>query len=419
MRSFLKKDLLVFWRDRKEVLISLLAPIVLIIVLNFAFSGLFGEDAEVLDIDLGIVLEDDESLGLEQFTEAVLEMDLSEEEKSGIIEQGSSISPSGLMTSFFNDPELSGWITTKQLSEEEAKEEVKNGNLDAIVKIPEGFTYSVLSKLMLDQSAEVDLVLQIEKQSTESDTINNIISNYLNTLNFQFALQGVTDGELQELVLPEGGREVVEGAESFGISQYFTVAMSSLFALFIASTVAMKTTMEKRERVFNRIILTNTNPISFLMGKTISTFGFTWLQLMIVFGVCQLLLNVFAGKSMAFWVGAIVIITFFSLAVAGLSAVFTTITLNLSNTDAANGAFNLVIMLLAAVGGNLFPIHGLPEWLQSVGEWTPNGLSLSVFMQWAQFGDPQTLIIPMVKLFMFFIGCLIIGIFLFPRRGRV
>ena len=59
MRSFLRKDLLVFWRDRKEVLISLLAPILLIVVLNFAFSDLFGEDAEGLDIDLGIVLEDD------------------------------------------------------------------------------------------------------------------------------------------------------------------------------------------------------------------------------------------------------------------------------------------------------------------------------------------------------------------------
>ncbi len=418
MRSFLRKDLLVFWRDRKEVLISLLAPILLIVVLNFAFSDLFGEDAEGLDIDLGIVLEDDESLGFEQFTETVLGMDLSEEEKEAMIAQASSISPGGLMTSFFSDPELSGWITTRELSEVDAKEKVANGDLDAFVKIPDGFTYDVLSQLMLDQPAENALTIQIEEQSTESDTIHNIISNYLDTLNFQFALQGVTDGELQDPILPQGGREVIEGVESFGISQYFTVAMSFLFALFIASTVAMKTTTEKRERVFNRIILTNSNPISFLMGKTISTFCFVWLQLMIVFTVSHLLLDVFEGKAMAFWFGAIIIITCFSLAVAGLSAVFTTITLIINNTDAANGAFNLVIMLFAAVGGNLFPTQGLPEWLQKIGEWTPNGLSLSVFMQWTQFGDFQTLIIPMVKLFVFFVGCLLIGIVLFPRRGR-
>ncbi|WP_339230301.1 ABC transporter permease [Oceanobacillus sp. FSL K6-2867] len=419
MCSFLKKDLLVFWRDRKEVLISLLAPILLIIVLNIAFSDLFGEDAEALDIDLGIVLEDDESLGQEKFAEAVLEMELSAEEKEAIIRQASSISPAGFMNSFFSDSELSGWIRTEKLSEEEAKEQVTNGELDGFVKVPEGFTYDVLRQLMLDQPADNALVLQIEEQSTESDTIQTIISNYLDTLNFQFALQGETNGGLEDPILPEGGREVVEGADSFSISQYFTIAMSFLFALFIASTVAMKTTTEKRERVFNRIILTNTNPLSFLMGKTISAFCFVWLQLLFLFSVSHLLLDVFEGKSMTFWMGVIVIITFFSLAVAGLSAVFTTFTLNVNNTDAANGAFNLVIMLLAAVGGNFFPTQGMPEWLQKVGEWTPNGLSLSVFMQWTQFGDFQTLIFPMVKLFVFSIGCLIIGIFLFPGRGRV
>ncbi|GAF64293.1 ABC transporter permease protein [Bacillus sp. TS-2] len=418
MRSFLKKDLLVFWRDRKEVLISLLAPIVLIIILNFAFSDLAGEDAEAWNIDLGIVLEDNESLGFEKFVETVLDLDVSEEEKETIIEQASIISPIGLITSFLDNPELNGVFMTKSLSGKDAQEAIENESLDAVVKIPEGFTYSVLNQLMLNHSADVSLVLLIEEQSPESDIINNIISNYLDTLNFQFALQGVTDGELQEVVFPEGGMEVINAGESMDVAQYFTISMSSLFALFIAVTVALKTATEKRERVFNRIIITNTNPISFLMGKVISTFCFVWLQLMTVFIVCQLLLDVFGGKSMEFWIGAIIIITFLSFAVAGLSAMFTTLTLNINNTDSANGIFNLIIMLLAAVGGNFLPITEMPEWLQRIGEWTPNGLSLTVFMQWVQFGNPHTLIIPMVKLFIFFIGCLIIAVFLFPRRRR-
>ena len=71
MRSFLRKDFLIYWRDRKEVFIALLAPIVLIVVLNLAFSGMFGEDTEGLDMNVGIVLEDDEALGLQQFEETV------------------------------------------------------------------------------------------------------------------------------------------------------------------------------------------------------------------------------------------------------------------------------------------------------------------------------------------------------------
>lgn len=416
MWSFLRKDFLVFWRDRKEVLIALLAPIVLIVVLNFAFSGMFGGDAADLDMDVGIVMEDDEALGLQQFEETVSGIDLLEKEL--MIEQAALLSPVGSIVELFNNPELSEWITTEQLNEEDAKEQVANGELDALIKIPAGFTYDILSQILLSEPAETALILQIEENSTEANILQNMIGNYMDTLNFQFALNSVTAGEAVEPVLPQGGEEIVEGVEAYSIGQYFTIAMSSLFALFLASTVAMKTTTEKREQVFNRILLTNHNPISYLLGKTISAFCLAWLQLVTVFTVSQLLLDVFPGKSLDFWLGILLMITFFSLAVAGLSALFTTLVLNMNNTDAANGLFNIIIMSLAAVGGNLFPIQGLPEWIQKIGEWTPNGLSHSVLMKWIQFGDSAALVIPVVKLFGFFIGCLIIGIFLFPRRGR-
>lgn len=416
MRSFLRKDFLIYWRDRKEVFIALLAPIVLIVVLNLAFSGMFGEDTEGLDMNVGIVLEDDEALGLQQFEETVSGMDFPKKEL--VIEQAALLSPVGSIVELFNNPELSEWITTEQLSEKDAKKRVKNGELDALIKIPAGFTYDVLSQVLLSEPAETALILQIEEHSTEANVLQNIIGDYMDSLNFQFALNSVTDGEVVEPVLPQGGSEIVEGIETYSIAQYFTIAMSSLFALFLASAVAMKTTTEKRERVFNRILLTNHNPISYLLGKTISAFCLAWLQLVIVFTVSQLLLDVFPGKSLEFWLGVLLIITFFSMAVAGLSALFTTLVLNMDNTDAASGLFNLIIMSLAAVGGNLFPIQGLPEWLQKIGEWTPNGLNHSVFIKWIQFGDPADLVMLAVKLFGFFIGCLIIGMFFFPRRGR-
>ncbi|WP_078380650.1 ABC transporter permease [Sutcliffiella halmapala] len=419
MGSFFRKDLLVFWRDRKEILISLLVPIVIIIVLTFAFSGLMGEDAETMDINVGIVLQDDESLGLQQFEEVILAMDLPEQEKEAMTEQAAMFSPVGLLNAFLNDPELSEWLNTKQLSAEEAKQLVKSGELDAVIKIPEGYTYDVLGQIILGESANTSLAIQMEEQSLESDVLYNIMERYLDTLNFQLALSSVTDGEAIAPILPLGGREVIEGIETLTISQYFTHAMTTLFTLFIAATVAMKTVTEKRERVFNRILLTNSNPISYLMGKVLSTFCFAWLQLMIIFSVSQLLLNVFPSKSMEFWFGIILIITFFSMAVAGMSAVFTLLTLKLQNSDAANGLFTMIIMMMAVVGGNFFPIYGLPEWIQRIGEWTPNGLSLSVYIQWVQSGDLSSLVIPMIKLFLFSVGCIIIASLMFPKRGRI
>lgn len=418
MFSFLRKDLLIFWRDRKEVLIALLSPIVLIIILNFAFSGLFGEDAETLDINLGIVMEDDESLGLEQFEEAIRNMDFPAAEKEMMLEQSAQHAPIGLIEDFFQNPELAGFITTERLGEAEAKELVESGELDALVKIPEGFTRDVLGQVMLGEPSGKSVILQLEENSIETNTLENILSAYMDSLNYQFALSNVTDGEVLEPVLPQGGREEIKGVEPYDISQYLTFSMTTLFTLFIATTVMAKTTTEKRERVFDRIILTNRNPLFYLMGKVISTFIFSFVQLMLVFIVSQLILDIFPGKSTEFWIGILLISTFFALAIAGLTAVFTSLALNISNVDLVNGLLYMIIMLMAAVGGNFTPVQGFPELVQRIGEWTPNGLTLTTFLQWIQFGAMSDLGMPIIKLSVFFVLCLIIGMFLFPKRGR-
>lgn len=420
MRSFLKKDLLVFWRDRKEVLISVLSPILIIIVLNFAFAGLwFGDTPNEMEINVGLVVEDDESVGLKQFEETVKAMDLSEVEKEVMIDQAASLSPSRLLTSFFNDPSLNSLIYTEQLEGEKAKERVKEGELDALVKIPKGFTFDTLRQMFFNISSETSLTIQIDEQSIESNTLESILDSYMDTLNFQFALSHVAEGKTVDTILPQGEKEIIQSVESMDITQYFTIAMSVLFTLFIAVTVATKTTTEKRERVFNRILLTDSRPISYLMGKVLSTFFFALFQLIIVFIISQLLLDVFSEKSMAFWVGLMLIITFFALTVAGLSAVFTSIILRMSNTDAANGIFTLIIMLFAALGGSFFPLEVFPDWMQGITEWIPNGLTVIGFMEWFQYGDSSSLIVPVIKLFVFFIVFLIIGIGLFPKRGNV
>ncbi len=64
MDSFFIKDVLVFWRDRKEVLLALLLPIVLIVVLNFAFSSIFGIDDNSTNLEVALIQEDDTAAGM-------------------------------------------------------------------------------------------------------------------------------------------------------------------------------------------------------------------------------------------------------------------------------------------------------------------------------------------------------------------
>ncbi|RKQ34572.1 ABC transporter permease [Oceanobacillus halophilus] len=419
MGSFLKKDLLVFWRDRKEVLLALFLPIVIIVVLNLAFSGLFDNDAESVNMNVGIVDENEHSTELEQFKLRLQEMDILEVEKEALINQASAIKPSELIVEFFNDPKLKEWIPYEKVSEAEAIKLVEEGDLDAIIKIPEGFTYDVLSSLLLEEDSSTPISILAAEQSMELNTLQNVVNDFIDTLNLQFALGSTVGADLEEPVLPQGGREVVEGVETFNISQYFTIAMSTLFALFIAQTVAMKTVTEKRERVFNRILLTNSNPLEYLMGKTLATFFLSMIQMLVTFAVTQLFLDVFPGKSLAFWVGVIVIIAAFALTVSGLSALFTSITLILNDSNAASGIFTMIVMSFGVLGGSFFPLQGLPVVFQKIGEWIPNGLTQTVLIKWIQLTSVQDLIVPIIILIVFFMACLVIAVTIFPRRGRV
>ncbi|MBP1969211.1 ABC-2 type transport system permease protein [Virgibacillus natechei] len=419
MGSFFKKDLLVFWRDRKEIFASLTLPIALILVLNIAFSGLLDEEAESVDIDVAIVQEDNESIGMEQFEEKVNEMDVPSAEKEALLAQSAQISPAGLINDYVNDPEMREFVSSQQLRNEEATELVEEGKLDAFITIPEGFTYSVLSSMLLGEDPEKSLMINVEEESTEVQVLENMVTNYMDTLNYQFALGSTVEADMAEPELPEGSRENVEGVESYTMPQYFTVAISALFCLFIASTVAMKAITEKREHVFNRILLTNSKPFHYLMGKIASTFFMSWIQLLLTFTITQLIMDVFSGMGFEFWIGTFIVLTVYSIAVSGLAALFIPITLRLEDPNAANGIFMMIIMGMGMLGGSFFPLDFLPEWIQRIGAWTPNGLTQVTLLEWVQFGSFVGLIIPVMLLLGFFIICLIIGMFLFPRRESV
>lgn len=420
MGAFIKKDLLVFWRDRKEILMALLLPILIIVILNFAFSGLF-KDEKAMQIDISVVQEDDVKKGKEQFAASVEAKGLSSEEKSVLLAEADKLDPVKLIHDILNSSDLKEWVTVKDLSEQEAAEHVKNGELDAIIKIPEGFTFETLSGVLLGETSQGSVTILAEEESAEVSTLQEVVHTFVNTVNTQFALGSKGVQATAEPILPKGGKEVVEGddgADAYTISQYFTIAIGTLFALFMAQTVSLKTMTEKREQVFNRILLTNSHPLSFLIGKTVSAFILAILQFAITLTVVQLVLDVFPDKSFTFWAGLMVVLIAFALTVGGLSALFTALTLHLSDTNAASGISTLIIMGFGVLGGSFFPLEGLPEPIQKIGEWTPNGQTQTALIEWVQYSHFNDLLFPIIFLMGVFIICFAISVSIFPKRGR-
>jgi ABC-2 type transport system permease protein len=418
--SYIKKDLLLVWRDRKEIIIVLLLPILLVLVLNFVFAGLLGNNNELpTDLQIAVVNnDDDEKEAIVQLKEKLIqEASFNETEVAALLEQTSSVLPGQMLVDYLRSEEVKEWITVHELNENDAVKKVKEGELDGTLIIPKGFTANSLYAAYVKESPTIKLQFKIEKETNSNQIAQNIIQGFLDHLNFQFALHAFDGVAEADVPLPEGGFEELGAAAPFTLSQYFTIAMGALFSLFLAVTVATKTGVEIRQQVFNRILLTNSNPLHFLIGKMVSTFILVWLQIMFVFIVSHAIFDVFPERSIGFWAGTVGVVSLLSLSIAGLAAVFTVISLKMTNIDAANGVFMAVILLFGVMGGNFVPIYVLPDWLKQIGEWTPNGLSLVMLTEWIQFEEVSSLVMPGLLLIVFMLFCTVISVVLYPKRG--
>ncbi|GAA0287364.1 ABC-2 type transport system permease protein [Gracilibacillus halotolerans] len=422
MLTFLLKDLLIFWRDRKEVLIVILLPLLLVIVLSFAMGGMFDNNNNLsMDMNIGFVVEDDQEQSLQSYEDMLSSMDeLTEEEKAQFLAIASSIRPIDMFEQFFNDPEVNDWMEVEKLSRAEAEEKVENGDIHAMFVIPQDYTKNFLENILHGREMDQSFEFIVMDAGIEIETLYSIIQNYADQMNLQFAIQNI-GGEIQmeEIHLPEGGREVAEGVEPFTLKQYFAIAISALFSLFIISTVVSRIAIERRDRTFNRIILTNVPARNFLFGKTAATFLLSWLQVMLVFIGSHLILNVFDGKALSFWLGLILVATAFSIAIAGISTIFSSFMLKTKNTDTVDGLIMIFIILLGTLGGGFVPIYVFPAWLQQVSQWIPNGLVLSALTEWFQYESMSTLWMPTLYLVILGVVTFFIGVMLYPKRGGV
>ncbi|WP_263705924.1 ABC transporter permease [Shouchella tritolerans] len=419
MRSYIKKDLLTFWRDRKELITVLVLPILLVVVLNFAFSGLLGNDEEAIDLHVAIVNQDDETEASAQLKEKLLhDASFSEQEAQELVQRTNEVRPVEILLDYFESDELKEWVTVYEIEESEAVKKVGEEEIDGFLLIPDGFTADSLYAAVTGKSPTTTLTFKRDKETGDTSALYNIIHGFMDHLNYHFAMENLSGATEIEVKLPEGGFEQEEAAENFSLTQYFTITMAILFALFTAMTVATKTGQEIRQQVFNRILIAHQNRLLFLVGKTVSTFCLAWLQIMLVFTLAHFILDVFPERTANFWLGLLGIVTSVSLAIAGLAAIFTTILLRMKKVEAANGLFMLVIILFGVVGGNFVPIYILPDWLQQIGEWTPNGVALVMFTEWVRFEQVTSLVGPSVLLISFFALCSIAGLAFYPKRGE-
>ncbi|MCL7745529.1 ABC transporter permease [Halalkalibacter alkaliphilus] len=429
MGNFLKKDLLVLLRDRTELMILLLMPILLIVILSFALRGILGGDTSYFHMDVAFVIEDDEQQGVIDFIEDLETIGMPREVIMELEQVVEEVKPYTMLEDLMNNESVSNMVTMEELEFSEAEEALENEDVTAILLIPEDFTYRSLQKMLLNEGGGSELKITVKDYSSiRTDVFVNIVNRYVNTVNFETAisqtlidlghgdvLSNRADGEVIE-TREFGGVESISAREPITSFQYYTVSMAVMFVLFVGAAIASKAYVEKKQHVFNRIILSNRHPIVYLGGKMISASVISFLQLIILFLVSTLAFRTFPLDEPAFWGGIAIIAIILAICVGGFASLLTALTVKYEN-DALNHIFSGgIVTLLALVGGSFFPTSEMPALIGTIGNWTPNGAALTAFLKWMQELNMTTILPYLIRIATLAAILIISSILIFPKR---
>ncbi|TWT05564.1 ABC transporter permease [Planococcus sp. CPCC 101016] len=422
MYTFLKKDILVLFRDRTELAVLLAMPFILIAILGFALSGLLSGNSEVLSMDVAIVQEDNEQLGLEQFAEELNGSGIPAEARSRIMAAAQETSPSSILQGILTDESLRELVTAQEMDTAAAAEALEEEEVVAILTIPENFTLNALQKMLMDTGGGAELELMIaDHAATQSEVFTDILEEFVWSLNFESAIAQAANGEApapEETSVQFGGVESVSAVQPISSFQYYTIGMAVMFALFVGATISGIAFVEKQQFVLNRILLSDQHPFVYLGAKAISAATVTFLQFCILFFFSSLLFGAFDLTNWSFWPGMLLIGFTLAICVGALAAFLTALTMRFNNDSITTVFAGGVVTIFAFLGGSFTPTEGMPDSIQKLGGWTPNGASLNAFLIWLQNLEIVLLWEPLSRVLLLTIVLLILSLLIFPRKGE-
>jgi len=427
MGSFVKKDMLLMLRDRKELTILVLMPFILIAILGFALGGFVNGGTISLDMTFILVDEDDNASGKERLIQEIHDSSiLPEDVKLQLIETADSIQPREMLVALLDSEEFAAVGEYTEMRLPDARKALEREEAVAILHIPQGFTYDMLKKMLLGSGEGA--VIGLEGSATyalSAGILQDIMESFAYSVNFQTAVQQVSavqgsaegiDEALLSSNTVEGGVEFVSVNEPVNSMQYYTIGMAVLFVMYVATSIASKAYGERNQFTFDRIMIAGSHPLQFLSGKFISTVILAFIQLCLLFLLSTIVFQSFAGKSVDFWIGMLTVTAALALCMGGLATLLTSLNFRSGNENSSEVFGSLLVMMLAFVGGSFFPTSQMSEWIGAIGKWTPNGGALYSYMQITQGAGFDRYALPIVRLLIMSALFIAAGLWVFPRR---
>lgn len=364
MKTFLcilRNDIKLLISDWKMLLIIFTMPVLLIVYFSFSVYPILNKDAVLEPFSIGLV---DKENSLQS---RILAGQLKEVK---------------LIDSIYN------------VSEEEAKTLITQNKIVAAIIIPEGFTPSVTtgenkSITVLGNARKEHQSLIIKNLMTSAAGIVSsgqavLYSYYKFVKETGISQDTLTDefNKLSEDVIIKSlaRKEVISDIDTYPqtnltTAEYYTSALFAVFLLFAAAPVSKLLVMERNLGITSRIAVTNAGAIKLISSKLLVSLMLSLTQLSVVVILTSTVIKNYWGANIF-----IIIEIFLAgiFAVCAWSLFVSVISSTLRDVEIIS---NLGILLMAVLGGSIYPLAKMPHFLKpfsvvTINRWVQEGFMM-------------------------------------------
>lgn len=412
--ALIRKQFKVLLRSPQELLILLLMPIVLILILSFALGSIMNSTNEAIEVELAVIQHDDEQQQIDAFLEKASKQMPSNPELEQTLQKILPVSI--LLNQILKDEDIKQFINVTYLEASDLENARTDGEFDAILEIPSGFTEDFFTTIFLNGEKPAFQVYLNENSQITSSVIQSILNTYQSQYSImtQLTQNGLMSGDI---TLPEveitSTIETLEMKEPITSSNYYTFSMSVMFILFMAGTISSQAFLEKNMHIFDRILLAQVKPLTYLAGIVVSTSMLAMVQMMILFTVTHFLF----GIDFTQWQLYLLITFLLSVVVGGIAAILSAVNYRTNSAEASNMFSSAIVAIFAFIGGSFIDVMSFSPILANIGKWTPNGAALESYMILTQNGTFKEIQQYVSILAILAAICIVVAFLLFPRKG--
>ncbi|HHV60138.1 MAG TPA: ABC transporter permease [Clostridiaceae bacterium] len=358
--SLFKNDLKLFMKDWKAVLLLISLPVLFIMLFSYTLSGYINENEFIEPFDIAIV-DNENTTQTRMLIRQLEEMDI--------------------------------FRKILLLTEDAAKEKLEENLISSIIIIPEDFTTSISQginkpiKVIGNKLAPLDSYIVRNLVQSACNMVSSGQSA-INAIYYYNKAAGLPESELiQEYnastasilmdALARGNifnrYEMAAGLDLTAF-EYFTAALMTVF-LMLAGLPGLKMLVTERDLgLFDRLKVSPVKTWQIIISKFLVTFILSAIQFS-----ATLFITLFVFKN--YWGTNVKNIIFIFAATLFSVSCWSMLVSSISRTPkAADLIGSLGILLMAIIGGNIYPLSSMPEIIQYLSKFTVNRWAMEGFM---------------------------------------